>query len=888
MSKHSRRAYRKPDSDGGVSILEVVVAFAVLLLILVPISYILSNALHAASDAKNKVQALSIAEKWLEKLNSTGPPNNSHTLPTVGSVIQEGTSTFSGRKGTLSATIKYYPTAKFTWDTPTGAANLCASKKVPQVLALTVTVSWVGGSISDTTVTDFPPPGVPTYGFLGVQISGSPSSGTDPTPPASKGGVAWGGVGGRVATVPVHATSTGGTKYTTTAGTNGCAFMELPPGTYSVQVGPYAPIASAPFVATGSVTATSITDPTKATIAVSKVTTAGPFLYDEGAFVDVAYPNTTVTDGGVVCPNVAEFQCIATGQGELGTKVVAAASVLSGMNWSSLDIPITDGISQIESTSCSPSVCVSVGDGPAGAAAIIDIPSRIQVWGSSSPPAALNITNLSEVQCPTPTACLAVGSTASGPVIVGGAVTVSGGGTVTIAWTSDKFPSTVTMESITQITCSGATACLAIGTTATGPIILAGASTGATQTWVADTPTLNRSTPQPTMESLTQLTCSGTTACLAIGTTSTGPVVVAGPVSAIKQPWVQDTLPAAAKSLTQLTCSGTMACLAIGTTSTGDGIFAGHVSGTVGQTWVTDTVPTGSVLTDIVCPGTTECLSTGTNLTARAIVLSGAISATKESFTPDSLPGGTNPPVFLSGVACYHSTGLVCVTPGAGKIGAVLLTGTKPLAGSMAWAGQQPVTMASPHGPVSGIVAPDLPVSVGNTALPSGSFVACTGTRGNPCVSPGPLFPFTSGYSVGAGTCVADLKTAPRVATVPGTPAATFGAPVPLPLGLLPIEVVGSNGQPIAGAAVKATVADPRVPLNAPCNTLTLTMGSTGADGTVGVATIYETYKLSVTVGGTSKTVATVEVSPSSLTVTPPTGGGVVDYLPTPAKVVFP
>ena len=142
---------------------------------------------------------------------------------------------------TDSGTTKYFTVAKFTWQTISDKPNLCLSATVPQILNLTVKTSYNGGSVTDSTEIDYPPDGLPTYGFLGVQLEGSPTSATDPTPPLAKDGQRYKGLNGRIATAPVTVTSATNptTVHTSTAGPDGCAFFELPVGTYKVKAGNY-------------------------------------------------------------------------------------------------------------------------------------------------------------------------------------------------------------------------------------------------------------------------------------------------------------------------------------------------------------------------------------------------------------------------------------------------------------------------------------------------------------------------------------------------------------------------------------------------------------------------------------------------------------------------
>jgi Tfp pilus assembly protein PilV len=65
-------------TDNGMTLIEVVVAFVILLIALIPLSYLFTTSLIQAGQSKNQVQALSIAEKWTEILSNVTPPVNSY------------------------------------------------------------------------------------------------------------------------------------------------------------------------------------------------------------------------------------------------------------------------------------------------------------------------------------------------------------------------------------------------------------------------------------------------------------------------------------------------------------------------------------------------------------------------------------------------------------------------------------------------------------------------------------------------------------------------------------------------------------------------------------------------------------------------------------------
>jgi hypothetical protein len=540
-------------------------------------------------------------------------------------------------------------------------------------------------------------------------------------------------------------------------------------------------------------------------------------------------------------------------------------------SWSTSTLP--SGVTALTQIKCpSAGVCLAIGSSTTGPVILAGTVASSVTWLADSVPSGLS--SLTQITCPSGSgACLAIGSNSSG-----GAVVLAGTPSSTLqTWVTDTLPNGIT--SITRLSCpAAASACLAIAGNASGPVILAGNQSSSVETWVADT-----LPAAPT--SLTQLTCSGTTACLAIGANATGPILIAGAVSASVQTWVQDALPSGTTAIFQITCSGgagTTACLALGSNSTTDDIMAGSVSAT-SQTWVADSLPPGvSLLSQISCPGgASACVATGTvgsGYASTATIVTGAVSPAAQTFSIGNVPVGVSP-VWFSGISCFGGgVTPACVVPGATETGAVLLSDGAIGSGTTTWADSSPSLL-------SGLRTANLPITVSNSEPPGTSYTPCqAGTCGS---SIGPLFPFTAGYSLGAGDCLGELANASvSTSSVPGT--SQSAAPtVTLPLGLLPIEVVNANGTPVSGATVKATVDDPTVPANVSCNTPTQTYSfpATGPEGFTRLDVIYETYTISVN----STNVGTMLVTPTSTTFTPATsanGSAGVQPLPTPQVVI--
>ena len=65
-------------ADEGVTLIEVVVAFTVLMIALIPLSYLFTTSVIQAGQSTNEQTALSIAEQWTETLSNVTPPVNSN------------------------------------------------------------------------------------------------------------------------------------------------------------------------------------------------------------------------------------------------------------------------------------------------------------------------------------------------------------------------------------------------------------------------------------------------------------------------------------------------------------------------------------------------------------------------------------------------------------------------------------------------------------------------------------------------------------------------------------------------------------------------------------------------------------------------------------------
>ena len=210
-------------------------AFVVLMITVVPLTYVLNSALAGATSARQREAALQLADSWIEILSNSTPPTRAD-----GSVITNTPQTPTAPAGAIApnstlAGTNYTVEANYSFQTvnQTGQSDLCTdgappSPSHPGVIQLQVTVYWDGRkqSLTDTTNINYPKPGLQTEGFLAVQVNNQGE--TD--------------VFGNAAALRLTAVSISvsggslGSPLTLNPDANGCAFAQVPVGTYTVQI----------------------------------------------------------------------------------------------------------------------------------------------------------------------------------------------------------------------------------------------------------------------------------------------------------------------------------------------------------------------------------------------------------------------------------------------------------------------------------------------------------------------------------------------------------------------------------------------------------------------------------------------------------------------------
>lgn len=241
----------------------MVVAFTVLLVVLVATAALTITLQGQAATTNAQVSATSLADQALTELGNeplTTLQSEVNDTVTEPNPVHLGGDTF---------VISHY----LHWDGTGAAPSLCLSGNPPQVLQATVTVSWAGAHhVAETAVID-PPYGAAQSqdGWLSVLIQSAANANDPPLD---------------VAAVSVVITPAGQPALTpATPGADGCVYMAVPPGTYSVSlVSPAQPA----FVDADNDPAPSLTG---LTVTQGHATDAD-FLYDQAAQVTFSATST--------------------------------------------------------------------------------------------------------------------------------------------------------------------------------------------------------------------------------------------------------------------------------------------------------------------------------------------------------------------------------------------------------------------------------------------------------------------------------------------------------------------------------------------------------------------------------------------------------------------
>jgi Tfp pilus assembly protein PilV len=814
------RRLREDRGDEGISLVEVLVAFSILIITLVPLTYILTSTVSAAANSRQREAALQLADSWVEILSNSTPPTDAngavHTSTAQTPVAPAGAITPNNH---LAGTI-YTVSAKYSLQSTnqSGQSDLCTDEEPPSpshpgVIQLQVTVSWdhLEQSLTDTTNINYPKPGLQTEGFLAIQVTSSAADDALGNDTAA-----------RLVTIPI--TVSGGalpSPLTLEPDSNGCVFAQLMPGTYSVKLGQPAtsgPLGLANYTGTPPFvdpSGNSAPNPLSETVQVTNETTAS-LTFDEGVGTSISYGGAASITGGVSCPGTSALTCVSLGNGR--TKAVTAWGA-DGSTWSSKGVNGASTLSQVGCTTGSTPTCVAVGETASGGAttgSILTTSSDFSSVQTDTVPAG--VTDVTAVNCPSANGCYALGTSAAGPVLLAGAV----GQTsplvdtwVAIAPPSAAFASLSSLECLpSTTTCMvGESSSVGGGAVTPGILRLDGdpSAVASNSTW---TPTFNLETSPPGLVAIENLACPTSTLCIAdaVGDTtspSDPTILTASIASSGPDNWDNEsTFPTGTKAVTGLSCTSND-CVAIGVSAAGGpAVWTGDLTASphdwaqaatgypgiptsvTGVTGVACGVPSGSDSADCVVTAATNSPSNP------SMLLEGTLNGSW-AWNPIT-PPTSSPVLYYTGVACVAPAGTNsnCAAAGNTAQGPVIVTASTPNAGS--WDLETPSSMPSAR--VAGIPLETSPASLSSWAT---QVTQAQATPNNATTLPTVLYPLSTGYSIVAGDCAAEvnpLSTASLTAPPGGT------ASVTIPLGLLPIKLVNpSTGAPVSGATVVVT-----------------------------------------------------------------------------------
>jgi Tfp pilus assembly protein PilV len=655
-------------SDEGVTLLEVVVAFVVLMIALIPLSYLFTTSLISAGQAKNQQTALSIAEQWTEVLSNVTPPVNCYGEVNVDkSVAPTGTAAPSTTPtgSTIGANL-----ASLTVLNVVSTSGFAAAPAQALVATTTGLQLVTYTALTATTLT------IPANSGTGTVVNSSCPV-TQPTVSETKGGTNY------LLSAEYEWTSVQNSGGSTKPNLCQSGTPQLLKLRVTVSWGPnadvnnmqdsiilnYPPsgIQTLGFIAlqmTGDSTAAdSQGNPWSERVQAPPVTITG---------VGSGLQNLTIYPDNYGC---AFAQVLPTSSGTSYTVSVANAS--SG--------------TPAGSTYGSPSFVANTT--PTLSGHVYNPPTTEQQTGVAVTVGA--VTKLSSTNFPGYDQGSVVNLTYPSSTSVEDGVVCPGVGQITcistgenssgadLLWSNQATWSTVGLPApatrIASIACAGTVECEGVGYLISGavttPVIVdANPSTPSVTT-------ANTGTALTGVTSLSQIVCPSASNCVAIGTTASGAAVLSDTISASGvDSWSAVTLPPTVTGLTSLVCpTGGTGCAALGTSTVPSSGSPVVVSGGFGGSWTAGSVSgfTLSSLASLACPTAGTCLAYGTGVVGTnpsgPIVISGTaptgLATSSLAWTADSFPALTSVS-SLSGLTCLPQPAAECLVTGVGRIGA--------------------------------------------------------------------------------------------------------------------------------------------------------------------------------------------------------------------------
>jgi sugar lactone lactonase YvrE len=322
--------------------------------------------------------------------------------------------------------------------------------------------------------------------------------------------------------------------------------------------------------------------------------------------------------------------------------------------------------SELHGVSCtSAQACVAVGGFRDGTGTKVPLSMTLSSagWGVQFPPSPPGATAavMSGVSCTSTSACTAVGNT-NGQF--GFALAERWNGS---SWMIDTpaTPSGATQSDLTGVSCASAIACTAVGRSVNNGVGAPLAERWNGSTWTIDTPP----TPSGSTDAfLTGVSCTSATACIAVGSyvTSAGGFLLAELWSGAS--WTAQTPPTPVGArLTGVSCTSASACMAVGYYAPSPGASVPLAERWNGSSWQVQAAPnptatSQSTLNGVSCTSAVACTAVGDYFDRSSTISTLAERWDGSSWTLE-FPGDPNGArsSFLDGVSCTSTSGCIAV-----------------------------------------------------------------------------------------------------------------------------------------------------------------------------------------------------------------------------------
>ena len=392
------------------------------------------------------------------------------------------------------------------------------------------------------------------------------------------------------------------------------------------------------------------------------------------SIVALGAPQSRGRLGGVSCP--ARRTCAAVGSLSTPSTNLTWALHWNGKSWSKQNSPnpTVPASAQLNAVSCvSLTACTAVGQytDVAGGHQTLAVAWNGTAWSIQNTPNPIGASDsrLNGVSCSSASACIAVGSTDYRPL----AERWDG-----VSWTIQSITSVPPAASLDGISCSSDSACIAVGSSDNQSLA---------ERWDGVSWTVGNVAPISTSgtNQLRAVACASATVCTAVGTYTNVP-----PAPVMNHPlveswdgsgWSIQTAPSpnGNGSLTSVSCAAASACTAVGSVvDVVDSTILTLAEGWNGTNWSPQSIPSpasGGSLSGVSCTSSSDCTAVGSSTSSpTGSVMPLAELWNEMTWTAQVLPKPTGvSSTVLNGVSCLSATACTAV-------GFAAASGTTPVA----------------------------------------------------------------------------------------------------------------------------------------------------------------------------------------------------------------